>query len=167
MLAGPKRISQGMIGDLAFSQDARTLAVWYFHRGGGGGVDLLDLAQLKPMKSDGPPNIPEGFTRGIMTGSGGKLLAAGDDVGGKGVKLWDVDLESWKHLAGRVANRNLTRAEWEHYFPGQTYRKTFAELPEPPDVLSGNAASLRMSAGPSTRTPESSDERPVLPHPQP
>jgi hypothetical protein len=32
--------------------------------------------------------------------------------------------------ACRIANRNMTRAEWESYFPGQTYRKTCPDLPE-------------------------------------
>jgi hypothetical protein len=34
-------------------------------------------------------------------------------------------------LAGRTAGRNLTKDEWQLYFPGEKYRKTFPDLPEP------------------------------------
>jgi hypothetical protein len=48
--------------------------------------------------------------------------------------LWDVDLESWQRRAGAIANRNFTRKEWRRYFPEETYRPTFANLPTPPEV---------------------------------
>jgi hypothetical protein len=69
----------------------------------------------------------------------GKALTAGYygvGVGGTrvgGVVLWDVDLNSWRRLAGLIANRNLTRAEWRQYFPDRPeYRPTFPDLPVPP-----------------------------------
>jgi hypothetical protein len=43
-----------------------------------------------------------------------KTIAGGYDGG---VVLWDVDLSSWQGLAGTIANRNFTRAEWRQYFP--------------------------------------------------
>jgi WD40 repeat protein len=45
------------------------------------------------------------------------------------VRLWDMKLEDWITSACRVANRNLTRAEWERYFPGKPYHKTCPNLP--------------------------------------
>ena len=50
--------------------------------------------------------------------------------------LWDVDLESWQRIAGRIANRNFTRDEWRQYFPEEPYRPTFPDLPVPPEVPS-------------------------------
>ena len=47
--------------------------------------------------------------------------------------LWDVNPKSWMEEACRIANRNLTRAEWERYFPNQTYHKTCPNLPGPKD----------------------------------
>jgi WD40 repeat protein len=47
--------------------------------------------------------------------------------------LWDVNPESWMVEACHIANRNLTRTEWERYFPNQTYHKTCPNLPEPKD----------------------------------
>jgi hypothetical protein len=54
------------------------------------------------------------------------------------VVLWDVDLESWQRLAGRIANRNFTRDEWRQYFPDEPYRPTFPDLPVPPEANSPN-----------------------------
>ena len=64
----------------------------------------------------------------------GKTLAAGYDGvgGGGGVVQFDIDLTSWRRQAGSIANRNLSRAEWQEYFPGQAYRKTFDWLPAAP-----------------------------------
>ena len=49
----------------------------------------------------------------------GKTLAAGYGVGvgGGGVVQFDIDLTSWRRQAGSIANRNLSRAEWQEYFP--------------------------------------------------
>jgi hypothetical protein len=45
--------------------------------------------------------------------------------------LWDVNLETWKHRAGQIANRNLSLNEWRRIFPDVTYRPTFPGLPTP------------------------------------
>jgi len=34
-------------------------------------------------------------------------------------------------LARTVVGRNFSNDEWQLYFPGEKYRKTFDELPEP------------------------------------
>jgi hypothetical protein len=58
--------------------------------------------------------------------------------------LWDVDLESWQCLAGRIANRNLTRDEWRRFLPeGTRYHPTFPELPIPPEALSRDGGRSR------------------------
>ena len=38
--------------------------------------------------------------------------------------LWNLQLNGLIDLACRTAGCNLTRKEWEQYFPGQEYRKT-------------------------------------------
>lgn len=45
--------------------------------------------------------------------------------------LWDISLKSWMNNACRVANRNMTHAEWRRYLPDQRYHKTCPDLPEP------------------------------------
>jgi WD40 repeat protein/energy-coupling factor transporter ATP-binding protein EcfA2 len=70
---------------------------------------------------------------------GQKLAAGGSDrplgmngTGGsvKRLRIWDMTLESWIQNACRIANRNLTQAEWQRYFPNQSYRKTCPNLPD-------------------------------------
>ena len=52
----------------------------------------------------------------------GKLLASGSLDGT--MTLWDVSFESWQGRACRIANRNLTRVEWEQYLGTEQYRVT-------------------------------------------
>ena len=55
---------------------------------------------------------------------------------------WEVDPATWKERACRVANRNLTCAEWENSLAGLAYAKVCPDLPEPPDI-SECATSMR------------------------
>ena len=41
---------------------------------------------------------------------------------GTGV-IWNIDPASWKRQACRVANRNLTPAEWHDFLPQRSYRQ--------------------------------------------
>jgi WD40 repeat protein len=54
------------------------------------------------------------------------LLAIGDPVGV--LRLWNLDLGQWPAIACRIANRNLTAAEWDHYLPGEPYHPTCPDL---------------------------------------
>ena len=36
-------------------------------------------------------------------------------------RVWDIDPESWKQRACAIANRTLTREEWEEFLPGRPY----------------------------------------------
>jgi hypothetical protein len=58
----------------------------------------------------------------------GKMLATGDSEGR--VILWYLDIELWKELACRTANRNLTPSEWAQYLGNEPYYKTCSNLPE-------------------------------------
>jgi hypothetical protein len=49
---------------------------------------------------------------------------------------WEVDLDAWQRMAGRIANRNFTREEWRQFFSEEPYRPTFPDLPVPPEVPS-------------------------------
>ena len=51
--------------------------------------------------------------------------AAGDDDGGRGA-VWDVDPASWAERACALANRTLTRDEWETFLPGRPYEPACA-----------------------------------------
>ena len=42
-------------------------------------------------------------------------------------------MASWLKRACRIANRNLTREEWQRYMGDLPYRKTIPDLPGPED----------------------------------
>lgn len=45
-------------------------------------------------------------------------------------QLWDLSLTSAKERACRVANRNLSRSEWDQFIgAGRSYRRTCAAFP--------------------------------------
>ena len=101
---------------------------------------LWDVATGKRLADD-PLTVKEGNVTGVAFSPDGKTIAAGYGGLVGGVVLWDVDLESWQRIAGRIANRNFTRDEWRQYFPEEPYRPTFLDLPVPPEVSPNHASS--------------------------
>jgi len=91
----------------------------------GGVVQLWDTSTLtalgQPLPQPGPGayfafSAPDGMR--VMAGS----------LSGFAV-VWDLDPGHWRGTACLIVGRNLSRSEWEQYFPGQTYRPTCAEWP--------------------------------------
>ena len=141
-------VAEGSEGELAFSPDGKTLAVEYSDDHGKG-IVLWDVP-LRRRLGKRPLEVAEGDVTCLAFSPDGETLAVGfrnidfrkaGRISRGGVVLFDIDPESWKERAGRIANRNLTREEWREYLPDTPYRATFAHLPSPPDDESGPASS--------------------------
>ena len=125
------------VSSVAFSSDGKILAAGYAGR-----LVLWDVTRNERSAAN-PLPMKEGLVESVAFSSDGKTLAAGyyGPIGNGGVALWDVttreplaaDPESWQRHAGQIANRNLTRAEWQQYFPEEPYHQTFEDLPVPPE----------------------------------
>jgi len=46
-------------------------------------------------------------------------------------RLWLLQVDDLIDLARITAGRNFFAEEWQLYFPGKKYNKTFPDLPEP------------------------------------
>ena len=58
---------------------------------------------------------------------GRRLVSAGKD---RSVIVWNVSFESWQSRACRIANRNMTRAEWDQFIGSDVpYQKSCPDLP--------------------------------------
>jgi len=127
---GPPLIGHdGAIRSVALSADGKILA----SGGDDGTVRLWDTLNLQPV---GVPLIGHNDSvLSVSLSADGKTLASGGDD--NTVRLWDIassfqlqsSADPWKVRACRVANRNLTRAEWQKYMGNRPYRATCPELP--------------------------------------
>jgi WD40 repeat protein len=102
---------------LEFSPDGRTLAISGYEPA----ASLWDVASGIQI---GPP-LTAGDRRTMidLSADGHQLLEVHGN--GKGA-VWDVDPESWKRRACDLANRTLTREEWEEFLPGRPYEPACA-----------------------------------------
>ena len=102
---------------LEFSPDGRILAVSGFENV----ASLWDVATGTQIG----PRLTAGSRRTMLDLSpdGRRLLVTTGN--GEGA-VWDIDPESWARRACALANRTLTREEWEEFLPGRPYEPACA-----------------------------------------
>jgi WD40 repeat protein/tRNA A-37 threonylcarbamoyl transferase component Bud32 len=103
-------------GALEFSSDGGILAV-----AADTSASLWDVAtgiRIGPSLATG--SSP---TRLDLSSDGRRLLTTNGDGTGA---VWDVDPKSWARRACAIANRTLTREEWERFLPGRPYEPACA-----------------------------------------
>jgi WD40 repeat protein len=97
---------------LEFSPDGSILAM----SGGEAFASLWDVDKGVPI---GPRlRVGGGEVSLDISPDGRRLLTTHGD--GKGT-IWNIDPESWSQRACTLANRTLTRKEWEEFLPGRAY----------------------------------------------
>jgi WD40 repeat protein len=119
------------VGTVAISPDGRRLVTMSNEPGerAGTSVRVWDLDNLgaEPFVVRPPPRIETV----LITPDGRSIVGACNDGV---VRLWSLSPRRLIDLAGHVAGRNLTLAEWQQYFARDraiAYRPTFSNLPVP------------------------------------
>jgi WD40 repeat protein len=138
----PLSLGTAYVMGIASAPGGKILAVAASAGGFGskGGVFLWDIESGYPLSSpllEGGENIHR-----VAFSPDGRVLYAG---GGKDdraiVTSWDIDPISWVGRAGRIANRNLSRSEWNHYIGRDVpYSPTFPDLPSGLDAAEPGAS---------------------------
>jgi WD40 repeat protein len=109
---------QGVGQSVAWSPDGRTLALTDWSNT----LRLFDVASRREV---GPPfQLASGqdnqYPYAAFTPDGTRVVVSDDTA-----RTWvvPVSLRAWTAATCRIANRNLTRAEWREFLPGRRYRR--------------------------------------------
>jgi WD40 repeat protein/DNA-binding SARP family transcriptional activator len=105
----------GHVYSVAYEPDGRELVTV----SGDGKLRLWDLSSGRLLGSPLPGADTGGW--GTSFRDGKRTIAVFGD--GTGV-IWNIDPSAWKAKACRVANRNLTPAEWHDFLPQRKYRQS-------------------------------------------
>jgi WD40 repeat protein len=105
-----------------FVHEGRRIVIQSEQAQGGSGPRTLELWDATTLESIGKPaTVTSGVSSVLNTNADGTKLV----IGTEGVAvLVDLNPRHWVDIACRLAGRNLTRAEWDQYFPGREYHRT-------------------------------------------
>ena len=115
---------------LATGSNDRTTRVW-------------DLSARSPAQSSIVLRGHEGKVAAVAVAPDNRSLLTWSTDGT--ARRWTLDQNALLTQARRIAGRNLTHQEWNQYFPGKLYRKTFDDLPIHPSVISDFANAIPKS----------------------
>jgi WD40 repeat protein len=129
-IGSPLTGHKAAVWSLAFSPDGKTLA----SASQDSTVILWDVAAHQPITP--PLKGHADMAVSVAFSPDGRTVASGSKD--TNIILWDVSLESWKSRACRIANRNLTRAEWDQFIgPDMPYQRSCPALPPGEGVRPG------------------------------
>lgn len=111
----PLRGHTDWVNSVSFSPDGKMLASGSVD----GTVILWDVATRRQI---GRPLNQGGEVTSVAFHPMGGILASG--ARDTSVILWRMNLDAWKEAACRIANRDLTPAEWVRYFGSEPYEQT-------------------------------------------
>jgi WD40 repeat protein len=120
--------SQSPTSSVAWSPDGRTIAV----TDGDGTLRLFDVATRQEIGPPFPLALPQGpqanayATYAAFTPDGANVVVT--TYTGR-TWIFPATLQAWEARACAVANRNLTRPEWQQYLPGTPYRQLCPATP--------------------------------------
>jgi WD40 repeat protein len=98
-----------------------------------GMVRLWDLSAKDPAASPVVLDGHQGAVRAVAISPDNRWLVTGGDD--KTARIWPLQIKDLIALARVTVDRNFTTEEWELYFSGEKYRKTFDELPSPDESV--------------------------------
>jgi WD40 repeat protein len=90
---------------------------------------LWDLSAKDPAANPVILRGHDGPVRAVAISPDNSWLVTGSDD--NTARLWVLQMNDLIDLAHRALGRNFFADEWQLYFPGEKYRKTFPDLPEP------------------------------------
>jgi hypothetical protein len=90
---------------------------------------LWDLSAKDPAANSVVLRGHDGLVRAVAISPDNRWVVTGSDD--KTARLWLLQMKDLMHLARIMVGRNFSADEWRLYFPGEKYRKTFADLPGP------------------------------------
>ena len=133
----------GPVTSLAYHGDGDILA-------SGSSNSLIALWNLHPPQLIGDPiSGADGTVTGLAFNPNTSILYRGTDKG----TVTRLDIESWKQLGCDLVERNLTRAEWEQFFPQDEYTATCENLPLETPAPTPAPTTPAPAAGASTPMP--------------
>jgi len=117
--------AEGPITDVAISRDNRWLVIGSDDRT----VRLCDLSAKDPAANPAVLRGHAGAVSAVAISPDNRWLVTGSYD--NSARLWLLKMSDLIDLAHRTLGRNFSPDEWQLYFPGEKYRKTFPDSPGP------------------------------------